>query len=405
MIPFTLATAGQEPEAFAAEHLADGGRRRRGRGLPLRPPPARRPRRCSRGSVTRCRSVPLLAGVSSSEIRRLVHEGDLAGAAALLGRPFELDGTVVPGDQRGGTLGYPTANLALDPALLVPRYGIYAGAARAARARPAVPSGDLDRHESPLRRQRAPDRAAPARLRGRPLRPAARGRAVGAAARRAGVRERGELVAQIARDVERARAPPFARPEPAPESSAAARRVPTPPRIACRAASGDQADSAEVVVLRRPAPNWPARRFELRERVLVDPGLRVHERADRMEARPRHRLGDARAPRRALTPLRRRAPSGGAYRRPSRSRARGRRRRRRGSAPSCSPSSPRPRAARGGGRPRRACCSGAGRSRGGSRRCRGRGSSSAHTRDRPRPRRSGSSCARQAPCPRARRGA
>jgi len=59
----------------------------------------------------------------------LVHEGDLRGAAAQLGRPFELDGTVVPGDRRGGTLGYPTANLALDPALLVPRYGIYAGAA------------------------------------------------------------------------------------------------------------------------------------------------------------------------------------------------------------------------------------------------------------------------------------
>ncbi|HWN22153.1 MAG TPA: riboflavin kinase, partial [Gaiellaceae bacterium] len=75
--------------------------------------------------------VPLVDGVSSSEIRRLVHEGELGGAARQLGRPFELDGLVVPGDQRGGTLGYPTANLALDPALLVPRFGIYAGAARA----------------------------------------------------------------------------------------------------------------------------------------------------------------------------------------------------------------------------------------------------------------------------------
>ena len=60
-----------------------------------------------------------------------MHEGELGGAARQLGRPFELDGVVVPGDQRGGTLGYPTANLALDPALLVPRFGIYAGAARA----------------------------------------------------------------------------------------------------------------------------------------------------------------------------------------------------------------------------------------------------------------------------------
>jgi poly(hydroxyalkanoate) granule-associated protein len=58
--------------------------------------------------------------------RRAV-DGDVAGAAAMLGRPPELDGVVVGGDQRGGTLGYPTANLRVDPDLLVPRYGIYAG--------------------------------------------------------------------------------------------------------------------------------------------------------------------------------------------------------------------------------------------------------------------------------------
>ena len=48
-------------------------------------------------------------------------------AAALLGRPPEVDGTVVEGDARGGTLGFPTANVAADPALLVPLHGIYAG--------------------------------------------------------------------------------------------------------------------------------------------------------------------------------------------------------------------------------------------------------------------------------------
>jgi len=73
-------------------------------------------------------------GVSSSAIRRLVHRGDVEGAADLLGRPYELDGMVVAGDQRGGTLGYPTANLALDPQLLCPLYGIYAGAAIGHRA-------------------------------------------------------------------------------------------------------------------------------------------------------------------------------------------------------------------------------------------------------------------------------
>ena len=80
------------------------------------------------------RPVGLLDGVSSTRIRSLLREGDVVAAARLLGRPAELDGTVVLGDQRGGTLGFPTANLALEPELLVPAYGIYAGAARGHRA-------------------------------------------------------------------------------------------------------------------------------------------------------------------------------------------------------------------------------------------------------------------------------
>ena len=80
------------------------------------------------------RSVPLLEGVSSSEIRRLLHEGELEGAAGLLGRPYEVDGIVVEGDARGGTLGFPTANLAVEADLLVPRRGIYAGHAGGHRA-------------------------------------------------------------------------------------------------------------------------------------------------------------------------------------------------------------------------------------------------------------------------------
>jgi riboflavin kinase/FMN adenylyltransferase len=78
--------------------------------------------------------VPEVAGVSSSAIRDAVRDGDLGVAAEMLGRPFELDGTVVAGDQRGGTLGYPTANIAMDPQLLCPRYGIYAGEALGHRA-------------------------------------------------------------------------------------------------------------------------------------------------------------------------------------------------------------------------------------------------------------------------------
>jgi riboflavin kinase / FMN adenylyltransferase len=71
--------------------------------------------------------VPLLDGVSSSGIRHLLHEGDVVGAARMLGRPAEVEGTVVEGDARGGTLGFPTANVAADPTLLVPLHGIYAG--------------------------------------------------------------------------------------------------------------------------------------------------------------------------------------------------------------------------------------------------------------------------------------
>jgi riboflavin kinase/FMN adenylyltransferase len=75
------------------------------------------------------RHVPLLEGVSSTEIRQLLRAGEVEGAAKLLGRPAEVEGVVVLGDQRGGTLGYPTANLDVPPDLIVPAYGIYVGSA------------------------------------------------------------------------------------------------------------------------------------------------------------------------------------------------------------------------------------------------------------------------------------
>ena len=80
------------------------------------------------------RAVPLVEGVSSTLVRRRLAAGDVEGAAQLLGRPPEVEGTVVLGDQRGGTLGFPTANLDVPPELLVPAYGIYAGAALGHRA-------------------------------------------------------------------------------------------------------------------------------------------------------------------------------------------------------------------------------------------------------------------------------
>jgi riboflavin kinase / FMN adenylyltransferase len=65
--------------------------------------------------------------ISSSRIRALLAVGDVAGAEELLGRPHELEGTVVRGDGRGRALGYPTANLAVDADLVIPAIGIYAG--------------------------------------------------------------------------------------------------------------------------------------------------------------------------------------------------------------------------------------------------------------------------------------
>jgi len=67
--------------------------------------------------------------VSSSRIRTMVREGQVEEAAALLGRPHLIRGTVVPGDQRGRTIGFPTANLETDTELL-PADGVYAVRAR-----------------------------------------------------------------------------------------------------------------------------------------------------------------------------------------------------------------------------------------------------------------------------------
>jgi riboflavin kinase/FMN adenylyltransferase len=68
------------------------------------------------------------APVSSTRIRSLVAAGDVVGAAALLGRPHEVRGTVVRGDGRGGPeLGFPTANLAVSADIALPADGIYAG--------------------------------------------------------------------------------------------------------------------------------------------------------------------------------------------------------------------------------------------------------------------------------------
>jgi riboflavin kinase / FMN adenylyltransferase len=135
VVEFTLDLARLEPDEFAdrvlrplgAEVVVAGEDFRFGRGR--------------KGDLDRLselgfeiRAVPLVEGVSSSRIRELVAEGGVEEAAGLLGRPVEVEGVVVTGNARGGTLGFPTANLSVRPDLVVPSFGIYAGSTLEHRA-------------------------------------------------------------------------------------------------------------------------------------------------------------------------------------------------------------------------------------------------------------------------------
>ncbi|MFF7580803.1 bifunctional riboflavin kinase/FAD synthetase [Streptomyces sp. NPDC008061] len=64
---------------------------------------------------------------SSTLTRRLVAEGDVAGAAEILGRPHRVEGIVVRGAQRGREMGFPTANVETLPHTAIPADGVYAG--------------------------------------------------------------------------------------------------------------------------------------------------------------------------------------------------------------------------------------------------------------------------------------
>jgi riboflavin kinase/FMN adenylyltransferase len=79
------------------------------------------------------RVVPLIEVegeiVSSSHIRGLVLAGEVDQAGRFLGAPYQLRGTVAPGDQRGRELGYPTANLVPPDELVCPGHGVYAALA------------------------------------------------------------------------------------------------------------------------------------------------------------------------------------------------------------------------------------------------------------------------------------
>jgi riboflavin kinase/FMN adenylyltransferase len=135
VVQFTLDVAGLEPQEFTEQFLPPIGVETVVAGEDFRFGRARQGDLAlleSLGFATR--PVPLLEDVSSTWIRELVRDGDVVAAARLLGRPPEVEGIVVTGDARGGTLGFPTANLDVRPELLVPGNGIYAGAAGENRA-------------------------------------------------------------------------------------------------------------------------------------------------------------------------------------------------------------------------------------------------------------------------------
>jgi len=65
--------------------------------------------------------------ISSTAIRRALRGGEVESATQMLGRPYSISGEVVYGDQRGRTIGFPTANLVLSSDRAWPADGVYAG--------------------------------------------------------------------------------------------------------------------------------------------------------------------------------------------------------------------------------------------------------------------------------------
>lgn len=138
VVPFTRELASLEPEAYVDQLLLGTiglreavigfdhhfGRNRRGTRALLEELGS------TRGFTVDVIPEQVIRGtsVSSSAIRHLLMDaGDAAGAAVLLGREYTFAGTVVPGDGRGKTIGYPTANVEpADGRKIIPASGVYA---------------------------------------------------------------------------------------------------------------------------------------------------------------------------------------------------------------------------------------------------------------------------------------
>ena len=132
VIPFDRSFAGQTPQEFIdqvlvgrlnATHVSVGENFRFGHRA------SGDPQTLAADPRFQTRIVPLVEVdgeiVSSSHIRALIQAGEVEAAERMLGAPFELRGEVVRGDGRGRQLGFPTANLVPDDALVHPGHGVY----------------------------------------------------------------------------------------------------------------------------------------------------------------------------------------------------------------------------------------------------------------------------------------
>lgn len=145
LLPFDAEMAGLSDEAFARQVLHEGlGIRHAavgfdftyGKGRTGSPEGLRRQGEALGFGVSVCDRVDDPDGLklSSSAVREALKAGDMARAAAILGRPFAIEGEVVHGDKRGRSIGVPTANIGLGD-YMRPAFGIYATRTRLADGR------------------------------------------------------------------------------------------------------------------------------------------------------------------------------------------------------------------------------------------------------------------------------
>jgi riboflavin kinase/FMN adenylyltransferase len=132
VIPFDGRFAGQSPHEFVEHVLVErlgATRVSVGENFRFGHRAAGDPQTLAADSRFETRVVPLVEidgeVVSSSHIRALVQAGEIEAAARMLGAPFQMRGEVVMGDRRGRELGFPTANIVPDEALVHPGHGVY----------------------------------------------------------------------------------------------------------------------------------------------------------------------------------------------------------------------------------------------------------------------------------------